>query len=285
VFWRWRLTRAGDPCDRLLYEAVMWDQRDAAALLMRRGADPNLAVENGYSPLGLLVIDNLGMEDDDRVEFLKLLLDNGSDPNTRVSFDMASGLAYSLVPNWLWLWLGRHLDWDGPKNTSSSLGPPRVADNRDTSLCQPANRPPKPPTVTTHTRASLTSPRRGATDRGCPQAKSWLLKLGVVTKEEQCDWGVPLLSAAAVTCWDGGVELLLEYGADVTATALDDRWTPMAFACLVRAGPPEPSRAQQSHLNTFRAPNTFRQSKTAASLSPAPAPRHRFRCDVTTHAR
>jgi ankyrin repeat protein len=85
---------------------VRYDQRDAAALLLRRGADPNLAAVNGYSPLVQLVIHDLGMEDDDRVEFLKLLLDNGSDPNTPVSFEVVSG---SIARRG---WHGRHL-WDG----------------------------------------------------------------------------------------------------------------------------------------------------------------------------
>lgn len=93
----------------------MWGQRDAAALLLRRGADPNLAAENGYSPLVQLVIHSLGMEDDDRVEFLKLLLDNGSDPNTPVSFEVVSGSVTR--PRWL----GRHLDGDGQKEVNTGL--------------------------------------------------------------------------------------------------------------------------------------------------------------------
>ena len=78
---------------RLLFEAVLAAQQDAAALLLRRGADPNLTQPDGVNPLVPLTLrQNRGMEDDSRLEFMKLLLDHGSDPNTRYDYAMVRGL-------------------------------------------------------------------------------------------------------------------------------------------------------------------------------------------------
>jgi hypothetical protein len=134
-----------------------------------------------------------------------------------------------------------------------------MADNRTHRF----SRQPRPrPSPQTHSRRS----RHRVGVRCCRQAKDYLLEVGVVKKEEHYEGGVPLLSVAALTCWDGGVELLLEYGANVTATALDDSWTALAFACIVRAEPP-------AFMQGTYAPNKLSPVKisplTHTSLSPA----------------
>ena len=75
---------------------------------------------------------------------------------------------------------------------------------------------------------SLASPRGGWARW---QVKEQLTELGI--GEYDYDGGVPLLALLALTGWAEGCELLLEYGADVTATG-PGVWQPLSCSCRVR---------------------------------------------------